>query len=1495
MKIKQLLSKILPTQLVNLARDLGNKGQLENLESRVMMSVAQDAAGWTVVTPSADSRIVYVSSSAGSDTNSGLSADAPVKTLARAQSLMRANMPDHLLLKRGDTWNNENFANWDKGGRNDQEPMLIGAYGTGERPIVAPGPMTSGWTALKSDTINHLYIMGVHMVGQGGGGGIDRLSPGENFHIEDVKIEKFNVNIVVQGYYSYMRNLTVRRSLLLDAYPSGSGHSQGMYLNKTNGTLIEETVVDRSGWSNPDRSNATVFNHGIYMSAANDNAVVRRNFIANSSSHGLQMRGGGVVQDNVFVRNPIGFSFGLVNGATLHPGGVSGSITGNVVIESSDINATTLRGYAAEIAHIKPGGLVMRDNIFANSQSAGNHSALKLLLPSGANNPQDGVGIHDLTIENNIIYKWKTMMHIDPGYQWGGTGINSISNLTVRNNHFQANILDRQMILHDAPINTAQEHWENNTYWDTRSQTDWFRVKNIGTSVSDWMTTIEPTARIQKVPYVDPERGIASYNASIGGLASYDSFMTGLRSQSRDNWRSAYTAAAVIDYVRKGFATGASNNPTVSISAAAGAAEGSGAPGAFTVTRTGATTSALTLSYTVSGAATNGADYSTLSGTVTIPAGASSASINIYAIDDASYDPNELVMLSLVPSAGYDLGTAVASIAVADNDAAPLPNVSASAGLNVEEAKAGISAGSFVLTRTGSTLLPLVVNYRLEGTAAAGQDYVAPLGTAVFAPGAATASVSIMGIDDSAAESTENIKLVLLPGIGYTHSAVSPSINVLDNGDSAPDTTAPTAASSISNIAVNGGSSMQFTISFRDNIAINSTTLGNTDVLVTGPNGFAQTASLVGAQVLENRAVAVATYRISAPGGTWNSADNGAYTVSVNNGEVRDSSGNAVAAGPLTTFSVAIENPAPVPDYSAPSVAISAGNVTTTGAATYQFTVTYSDNVAIDVSTLGDDDLGVVLPGGVTYLARLVNVDYRYDGMVRNATYEVIAPGGMWDASDGGTYRIVSMPNGVFDTAGNGVTGTAGAVFHASFPGAAPTATLNPAHAGEGGGYLTFSVTYGGSSGISLASLGDDDLVVIGPNDYQQAARLVGLTTTLGNETIATYSITAPDGAWDANENGLYVVTMQSNSVSDATGVHVAQGDIGTLSLEAVEQLPLLPEVSVSVSDPSISEGGEVSFTFTRTGDTSSTLVAAFKLSGDAVNGIDYSGLGNAVWFAAGEDTVTVTMSSLDDHAVEAAESMIVTLAGLTDYTVGTATATVTIADNDIVTPIPVTRFSDVGQGDLSNFSPLNGSRWSVLDDGGNKRLFLNTTDYSNLNGGRPGEYALAKGLSLGNFVMNFQAKTAESLATNGISDFVIVFGFVDGNNYSYAMLNSNAAETKIFSVINGQRQDVATATQAGIADDNYHDIAIARSGSTVIVKVDGVTILQATDPRLARVGYTGVGSFNDSVYFDDINVQALAAVSAQPPSVSQMLSQSSSSSTSLNDTFNSTPATVLA
>ncbi|MFB2981936.1 Calx-beta domain-containing protein [Microseira sp. BLCC-F43] len=86
--------------------------------------------------------------------------------------------------------------------------------------------------------------------------------------------------------------------------------------------------------------------------------------------------------------------------------------------------------------------------------------------------------------------------------------------------------------------------------------------------------------------------------------------------------------------------------PTVTISATdASAAETLTSqtpnPGQFTITRTGSTTTALTVNYSVGGTATNGSDYSSLTGSVVIPVGATSVTLPINVIDDTQVEGNE--------------------------------------------------------------------------------------------------------------------------------------------------------------------------------------------------------------------------------------------------------------------------------------------------------------------------------------------------------------------------------------------------------------------------------------------------------------------------------------------------------------------------------------------------------------------------------------------------------------------------------------------------------------------------------------------------------------------------------------------------------------------------------------------------------------------------------------------------------------------------------------
>ncbi|MCY3022213.1 MAG: S8 family serine peptidase [Planctomycetota bacterium] len=97
------------------------------------------------------------------------------------------------------------------------------------------------------------------------------------------------------------------------------------------------------------------------------------------------------------------------------------------------------------------------------------------------------------------------------------------------------------------------------------------------------------------------------------------------------------------------------------------ASEAGPKPGQFTVTRTGSTDTDLVVSYrlltaadavfTSNGLAVNGTDFQRLSGTVTIPPQASSATITVTPIENSLYDETLDVTLLLLSSPDYEIGS----------------------------------------------------------------------------------------------------------------------------------------------------------------------------------------------------------------------------------------------------------------------------------------------------------------------------------------------------------------------------------------------------------------------------------------------------------------------------------------------------------------------------------------------------------------------------------------------------------------------------------------------------------------------------------------------------------------------------------------------------------------------------------------------------------------------------------------------------------------------
>ncbi|MEK7612417.1 MAG: peptidoglycan-binding protein [Patescibacteria group bacterium] len=640
---------------------------------------SSSGSGWTEFSPSADTRVVYVSSSTGSDTNDGLSEGTAKKTISAGKSLLRHGYPDGLLLKRGDVFN-ESLGQWKMSGRSASEPMLISSYGVSSvRPLLKTGTGGAVWTnngGGSPPTITNVAFTGLHFLADtydganGNEAGVSFLQPGSNILFEDFKIEGYRTGIVFQGFGGSLQNYTLRRSVILNSYTvhSVNGSSQGMYAYDVQGLLMEENVFYHNGWSETVAgAGADIFSHNIYIDNGNSGVILRGNIIADGSSHGAQMRSGGVIENNLFVRNSIAFVAGGGNSPAAN--GVMIDIQDNVILDGKNINSSEKRGWGMVISNVSSGTIA--DNIIANNVLGTQPVAIAMQGMHKGENGQLDFGIHNLALQNNTIYEWGGGLQID--------GVAPrVTNISLSGNNFQHSSLTTPHLDHQQSGGFSEFNSSNNTFYSSTPDsgaTKWTTINQTLQTLGFWKNQVgDTTSGVLKQTYLDPMRSVATYNASIGGVGTYSAFITGALQQSKGNWNDAYTAANVNNYIRSGFETAVSL-PAVSISTTdATASEAGSDTGLFTISRTGSTANALPIVISISGTATNGVDYQTIITSPVIAANQSSVLVDVIPINDVNVENTESVTVMIVPSAGYTTSSSnTGTVTLLDNDSAPSP------------------------------------------------------------------------------------------------------------------------------------------------------------------------------------------------------------------------------------------------------------------------------------------------------------------------------------------------------------------------------------------------------------------------------------------------------------------------------------------------------------------------------------------------------------------------------------------------------------------------------------------------------------------------------------------------------------------------------------------------------------------------------------------------------------------------------------------------------
>jgi hypothetical protein len=216
----------------------------------------------------------------------------------------------------------------------------------------------------------------------------------------------------------------------------------------------------------------------------------------------------------------------------------------------------------------------------------------------------------------------------------------------------------------------------------------------------------------------------------------------------------------------------------VSITANDPSAAESGDAGQFTLTRNGDTTSALAITLTRTGSATDATDYATINTVQTIPAGQTSLTINVTPTQDTSNEGSETIILTVTGGSGYVVGTPnTATVNLADDDRSTVTLVANDA--NASET-AG-NQGQFTVTRSAPTTSTLTVNLTIAGTATNTTDYANVASTVAFAANQASRTIAITPVDDGITEGPEDVTISLGTGSYEIDASSYGSVSIVDN------------------------------------------------------------------------------------------------------------------------------------------------------------------------------------------------------------------------------------------------------------------------------------------------------------------------------------------------------------------------------------------------------------------------------------------------------------------------------------------------------------------------------------------------------------------------------------------------------------------------------------------------------------------------------------------------------------------------------------------
>ena len=515
--------------------------------------------GWTTFDVGADSRVIYVSASEGSDANDGLTPATAVATPARGAELVRDGSPDFLLFKRGDVWRDVALSRF-KSGKSADQPLVIASYG--DSTVRPRFEVVGHFLNDNGHARRYLAVIGLEVTSYrkdpanaafdgATGGGIRYVSSDASsdllfednvlnygeFIIQNAQDVELRRNIVYRHYHVGTCAFNDDGSANLSGNPAY--RPSGIFAGDNNGLLLEGNTFDSNGW-HPDVAEAcaTIYNHNMYLSN-NKNTVVKDNISLRPSSIGLKLKADEglhtsdnlLIENNLFIEGEIGISIG---GNTSTEYRFGHSIIRANVFTNIGRNTPTTRELSWYIEVLDNDDTLIENNLFLNSPAFSNTFGIHLYGGSNRN-------IH---IANNYFYDlYRKNVLVNRESTW--------SDISIDSNTFVSTSSASCFMDHRGDFNGFS--YSSNTYQSASADNAWFCLSGLSMSLSQWQVDAgEADATVAGTLPDGLGRNVEAYLTDQGLGTSLDDFSRELRKQSRFSYSSALTATAVNDFIRAG-------------------------------------------------------------------------------------------------------------------------------------------------------------------------------------------------------------------------------------------------------------------------------------------------------------------------------------------------------------------------------------------------------------------------------------------------------------------------------------------------------------------------------------------------------------------------------------------------------------------------------------------------------------------------------------------------------------------------------------------------------------------------------------------------------------------------------------------------------------------------------------------------------------------------------------------------------------------------------